>query len=76
MMKSTENFKLDRSSPGLIRLPLLLRTQSGSVECSMGWEMGVRRGFVSLRIGSVNVMTMRVQDGEVVSMATECLDCC
>ena len=41
--------------------------QGGSVKLAMGWERGVKGGLVSLRIGSVNVSTMK-KDGEVVDM--------
>ena len=43
--------------------------QGGSVKLAMGRERGVKRGLVSLRIGSVNVTTMKKKDGEVVDMA-------
>ena len=35
----------------------------------MGRERGEKRGLVSLRIGSVNVTSMKKRDGEVVDMA-------
>ena len=44
--------------------------QGGSVKLAMGQEKGVKGGFVSLRIGSVNVTTMK-RDGEVVDMAAK-----
>ena len=43
--------------------------QSGSVKLAMGRERGVKGGLVSLRIGSVNVSTIKKKDGEVVDMA-------
>ena len=43
----------------------------------MGREKGVKRGLVSLRIGSVNVTSMKKRDGEVVDMgARRRLDFC
>ena len=35
----------------------------------MGRERGEKRGLVSLRIGSVNVTSVKKRDGEVVDMA-------
>ena len=76
-MKSTNEIIADRYLPGLTRPVLPLRTQSGSVKCSMGRERSARGGLVYLRIGSVNMTTMRRRDGEVVSMAARSrLDFC
>ena len=58
-----------RTPPGLTRSALLLMAQSGSVKLAMGRERGVKGGLVSLRIGSVNVTSMKKRDGEVVDMA-------
>ena len=43
--------------------------QGGSVKLAMGRERGVKRGLASLRIGSVNVTSMKRKDGEVLDMA-------
>ena len=51
-----------RTSPGNTRPVLAARTQGRSVKSAMG-------GTVSLRVGSVNVGTMRGHEGEVVEMA-------
>ena len=51
-----------RMSPGKKRSALTAKTQSGSVKSAMG-------GMVTLRVGSVNVGTMRGREGEVVEMA-------
>ena len=61
---STEyrNFILARTSPGEKRSALPAKTQGGSVKSAMG-------GMVTLRVGSVNVGTMRGREGEVVEMA-------
>ena len=58
-----------RTPPGLTRSMLLLIAQGGSVKLAMGWERGVKGGLVSLRIGSVNVTSMKKRDGEVVDLA-------
>ena len=50
-----------RTSPGK-RSALAAKTQGGSVKSAMG-------GTVTLRVGSVNVGTMRGREGEVVEMA-------
>ena len=50
-----------RMSPGK-RSALAAKTQGGSVKLAMG-------GTVTLRVGSVNVGTMRGREGEVVEMA-------
>ena len=52
-----------RTLPGQTRSALPAKTQEGSVKCAMG-------GLATLRIGSVNVGTMRGRDGEVVEVAT------
>ena len=39
------------------------------MKLAMGRERGVKGGLVSLRIGSVNVSTMKKKDGVVVDMA-------
>ena len=44
-----------RTPPGLTRSALPPMAQGGSVKLAMGRESGVTGGFVSLRIGSVNV---------------------
>ena len=49
-------------SPGEKRSALAAKTQGGSVKSAMG-------GMVTLRVGSVNVGTMRGREGEVVEMA-------
>ena len=61
---STEhrNFIPARMSPGKTRSALAAKTQGGSVKSAMG-------GMVTLRVGSVNVGTMRGREGEVVEMA-------
>ena len=51
-----------RMSPGKKRSALAAKTQGGSVKSAMG-------GMVTLRVGSVNVGTMRGREGEVVEMA-------
>ena len=51
-----------RTSPGKTRPALPAKTQGGSVKSAMG-------GTVTLRVGSVNVGTMRGHEGEVVEMA-------
>ena len=58
------------TSPGLTRSALPLMAQGGSVKLAVGRERerGVKGGLVSLRIGSVNVSTMK-KEGEVVDMA-------
>ena len=63
-------FKLVRMAPGLTRSTLLLMTQGGSGESAMcrGKLSGRLR---SLRIGSVNVGSLRGKVGEVVNMAVE-----
>ena len=43
--------------------------QGGSGKLAMGREWSVKGGLVSLRIGSVNVSTMKRKEGEVVDMA-------
>ena len=58
-----------RTSPGLTRSALPLMAQGCSVKLAMGRERGVKGGLVSLRIGSVNVTSMKKSDGEVVDMA-------
>ena len=57
------------TTPGLTRSALPLMAQGSSVKLAMGRERGVKGGLVSLRIGSVNVTTMKKKDGEVVDMA-------
>ena len=61
---STEHRKFipARMSPGKERSALAAETRSGSVKSAMG-------GMVTLRVGSVNVFTMRGREGEVVEMA-------
>ena len=61
---STEhrNFILARTSPGEKRSALPAKTQGGSVKLATV-------GMVTLRVGSVNVGTMRGREGEVVKMA-------
>ena len=58
---STEhrNFIPARTSPGKKRSALPAKTQGRSVKLAMG-------GMVTLRVGSVNVSTMRGREGEVV----------
>ena len=61
---STEhrNFIPARMSPSKKRSALAAKTQGGSVKSAIG-------GMVTLRVGSVNVGTMRGREGEVVEMA-------
>ena len=59
-----------RTSPGEKRSALPAKTQGGSVKLAMG-------GMATLRVGSVNVSTMRGREGEVVEMtASRRLDFC
>ena len=69
MKHMTRNTIPARMSPELTRSALPLMTQGGSVKLAMGPERGVKGGLVSLRIGSVNVSTMKKKEGEVVDMA-------
>ena len=61
---STEHRNLipARTSPGKRRSALAAKTLGGSVKSAMG-------GMVTLRVGLVNVGTMRGREGEVVEMA-------
>ena len=56
-------------SPGLTRSVLPLMAQGGGGKLAIGREWSVKGGLVSLRIGSVNVSTMKRKEGEVVDMA-------
>ena len=70
IMKFMRKFIPDLTLPGLKRPALSPMAQGGSVKCAMGRERGEQGGLVSLRIGSVNVTSMR-RDGEVVDMAED-----
>ena len=79
----TNNMKYMKSNisagtpPGLTRSALPLMAQGGSVKLAMSREKGAKGGLVSLRIGSVNVTSMKKRDGEVVDMAARSrLDFC
>ena len=63
----TRNTIPAQTLPGLTRSALPLIAQGGSVKLAMGRERSVKGGLVSLRIGSVNVSTMK--EGKVVDMA-------
>ena len=69
MKHMTRNTIPARMPPGLTRSAHPLMAQGGSVKLAMGRERGVKGSLVSLRIGSVNVSTMKKKDGEVVDMA-------
>ena len=61
----------------ILKSALPLTTQDGSGKSAMCHGRGNQRGCVPLRIGSVNVHSLRGKDGEVVIMAVEgCLDFC
>ena len=62
MSTKHSNFIPARMSPGKKRSALAAKTQGESVKSAMG-------GTVTLRVGSVNVGTMRGCEGEVVEMA-------
>ena len=68
-MKYMKNNISARTPPGLTRSALPLMAQGGSVKLATGREKGAKGGLVSLRIGSVNVTSMKKRDGEVVDMA-------
>ena len=56
---------------GLTRPALPLVTQGGSDKSSMRRGSSYQGGCVPLRIGSVNVGSLRGKDGEVVNMAVK-----
>ena len=60
-----------RVATGLTRPALPLVTQGGSDKSSMRHESSYQGGCVPLRIGSVNVGSLRGRDGEVVNMAVK-----
>ena len=60
-----------RVETGLTRPALPLVTQGGSDKSSMCRESSYQGGCVPLRIGSVNVGSLRGRDGEVVNMAVK-----
>ena len=62
MSAQHRNFIPARMSTGKTRSALAAKTQGRSVKLAMG-------GMVTLRVGSVNVGTMRGREGEVVEMA-------
>ena len=57
-MKYMKSNISDRTPPGLTRSALPLMAQGGSVKLAMGQEKGAKGGL-SLRIGSVNVTSMK-----------------
>ena len=69
MKHMTRNTIPARTPCGLTRSTLSLMAQGGSVKLAMDRERGVKGGLVTLRIGSVNVLTMKKKDGEVADMA-------
>ena len=58
-----------RTAPGSTRSALPLMTQGGSVKLTMGRGSACQGSSIPLRIGSVNVGSLRGRDGEVVNMA-------
>ena len=57
-----------RVATGLTRPALPLVTQSGNDKSSLRRESSYQGGCIPLRIGSVNVGSLRGRDGEVVNM--------
>ena len=73
----TKNFMPARTSPGQTRSALPFLGLDGSEKLAMGLKKNLEGSSVCLRIGSVNVGTMRGRDGEVADMAARrCLDFC
>ena len=58
-----------RTVSGLTRSALPLMTQSSSGKSAMCRGNGSQGGCILLRIGSLNVHSMRGKDGEVVNMS-------
>ena len=69
MSYKTKNFMPARTSPGQTRSALPFLGLDGSDKLAMGPKSNLNRVGVCLRIGSVNVGTMKGRDGEVVDMA-------
>ena len=71
MKVHTDYSKPARTAPGSTRSALSPMTQGGSGKSAMHHGSGYQGGCVPLRIGSVNVGSLRGKDGEVVNMAVK-----
>ena len=71
MKVHTDYSKPAQTASGATRSVLLLMIQGGSGKSAMRRGRGYQGGCIPLRIGSVNVGSLRGKDGEVVNMAVE-----